>query len=30
MPRFMDFHDDLVLPPEAIKQLTGGTRQAIV
>ncbi len=28
MPRFMDFHDDLVLPPEAIKQLTAGTRQA--
>jgi hypothetical protein len=28
MPRFMDYHDDLVLPPEAIEQLTEGTRQA--
>jgi Protein of unknown function (DUF4242) len=29
MPRFMDFHDDLVLPPEAIEQLTEGTQQAL-
>ena len=27
MPRFMDFHDDLKLPPEAIEQLTVGTRE---
>jgi hypothetical protein len=27
MPRFMDFHDDLKLPPEAIEQITQGTRE---
>jgi hypothetical protein len=26
MPRFMDFHDDLQLPQEAIDQITEGTR----
>jgi Nickel responsive protein SCO4226-like len=26
MPRFMDFHDDLKLPPEAIEQIAEGTR----
>jgi hypothetical protein len=26
MPRFMDFHDDLKLPPEAIEQIAQGTR----
>jgi hypothetical protein len=26
MPRFMDFHDDLKLPPEAIEQIAAGTR----
>ena len=26
MPRFMDFHDDLKLPAEAIEQLAEGTR----
>lgn len=26
MPRFMDFHDDLKLPQEAIQQLAEGTR----
>jgi Protein of unknown function (DUF4242) len=27
MPRFMDFHDDLKLPQEAIDQITLGTRE---
>src|ERR1700689_4093145 len=27
MPRFMDFHDDLQLPPEAIDQIAQGTRE---
>ena len=26
MPKFMDVHDDLKLPPEAIQQITQGTR----
>jgi hypothetical protein len=26
MPRFMDYHDDLKLPPEAIEHLTQATR----
>jgi hypothetical protein len=26
MPRFMDFHEDLKLPPEAITQITKETR----
>jgi hypothetical protein len=26
MPRFMDFHDDLKLPQEAIDEITQGTR----
>jgi Protein of unknown function (DUF4242) len=26
MPQFMDFHDDLKLPPEAIEQIAEGTR----
>lgn len=26
MPRFMDFHPDLKLPPEAIEQLRDGTK----
>jgi hypothetical protein len=26
MPKFMDFHDDLKLPPEAIAAITQGTR----
>ena len=26
MPRFMDFHDDLQLPQEAIDQIAQGTR----
>jgi hypothetical protein len=26
MPRFMDFHEDLKLPPEAISELAQGTR----
>lgn len=26
MPRFMDFHDDLRLPPEAIDQIGQGAR----
>lgn len=28
MPRFMDFHDDLKLPPEAIEQIAADTREA--
>jgi hypothetical protein len=27
MPKFMDFHDDLKLPPEAIAAITQGTRE---
>lgn len=27
MPRFMDFHDDLKLPPEAIDQIAQGARE---
>jgi hypothetical protein len=27
MPRFMDFHDDLKLPQEAIDQIAQGTRE---
>jgi hypothetical protein len=27
MPRFMDFHDDLQLPPEAIDQIGRGARE---
>lgn len=30
MPRFMDFHDDLKLPPEAILQITQDTKDAKV
>jgi hypothetical protein len=26
MPKFMDFHDDLKLPPEAVEQIAQGTR----
>ena len=26
MPRFMDYHDDLQLPPEAIDQIAQGAR----
>ena len=26
MPQFMDFHDDLQLPPEAIEQIAEGAR----
>jgi Nickel responsive protein SCO4226-like len=26
MPQFMDYHDDLKLPPEAIAQIAEGTR----
>ena len=26
MPMFMDFHDDLKLPPEAVAQIAEGTR----
>jgi uncharacterized protein DUF4242 len=28
MPRFMDFHDDLKLPAEAIEQIAEDTREA--
>ena len=28
MPRFMDYHDDLKLPPEAIAQIAEDTRNA--
>lgn len=28
MPRFMDFHDDLKLPQEAIDQITADTKSA--
>lgn len=27
MPRFMDFHEDLKLPPEAIAQITEDTHR---
>jgi Protein of unknown function (DUF4242) len=27
MPRFMDFHEDLQLPPEAIERITGDTKE---
>ena len=27
MPMFMDFHDDLKLPPEAVAQIAAGTRE---
>ena len=27
MPRFMDYHDDLKLPAEAIEQIAQGTRE---
>jgi hypothetical protein len=27
MPRFMDFHDDLQLPPAAIEQIAQATRE---
>ena len=30
MPRFMDYHDDLKLPPEAIKEIGQGTRDGVV
>ncbi len=30
MPRFMDFHDDLKLPQEAIEQIAQGTRDGVV
>jgi hypothetical protein len=30
MPQFMDFHDDLKLPAEAIDQITEGTRNGAV
>lgn len=30
MPQFMDFHDDLKLPAEAIEQITQGTRDGAV
>jgi Protein of unknown function (DUF4242) len=26
MPKFMDFHDDLKLPAEAVKQIADGTK----
>ncbi len=29
MPRFMDFHDDLKLPAEAIQQIGEGTRAGV-
>lgn len=30
MPRFMDFHDDLKLPAEAVEQIGQGTRDGAV
>lgn len=30
MPQFMDFHDDLKLPAEAIEQISQGTRDGAV
>ena len=29
MPKFMDFHDDLKLPAEAIEQIGQGTREGV-
>lgn len=29
MPKFMDFHDDLKLPQEAIDQIAQGTRDGV-
>jgi hypothetical protein len=29
MPRFMDYHDDLKLPPEAVEQIAQGTREGV-
>jgi hypothetical protein len=29
VPRFMDFHEDLKLPPEAIAQISEGTRNEV-
>ena len=29
MPRFMDFHDDLKLPPEAVAQIGQGARDGV-
>jgi hypothetical protein len=29
MPMFMDFHDDLNLPPEAVAQIAAGTREGV-
>lgn len=29
MPRFMDYHDDLKLPAEAIEQIAQGTRDEV-
>ena len=29
MPRFMDYHDDLKLPPEAVEQIAQGTRDGV-
>jgi hypothetical protein len=29
MPRFMDYHGDLKLPPEAIEQIAQGTRDGV-
>jgi hypothetical protein len=29
MPRFMDYHDDLKLPQEAIDQIAQGTRDGV-
>ena len=29
MPRFMDYHDDLKLPPGAIEQIAQGTRDGV-
>jgi Protein of unknown function (DUF4242) len=30
VPRFMDYHDDLKLPPEAIAEIAQGTRDGAV
>jgi hypothetical protein len=29
VPRFMDYHDDLVLPPEAVEQIAQGARDGV-
>lgn len=29
MPRFMDFHDDLALPPQAIADIGAGARDGV-